>query len=98
MPAALDGRVALITGSASGQGREAAVRFASEGAAIAVADVDEAGSAETVRRAVEAGLAGGSIEDFTGRRRAPRCRCRGSASSSPPAETTSNAHTAWSKP
>ena len=55
MPAALDGRVALITGSASGQGREAAVRFASEGAAIAVADVDEAGSAETVRRVEAAG-------------------------------------------
>jgi NAD(P)-dependent dehydrogenase (short-subunit alcohol dehydrogenase family) len=46
----LDGRVALITGSASGQGRASAERFAAHGAAIAVVDIDDDGSAETVRR------------------------------------------------
>jgi 3-oxoacyl-[acyl-carrier protein] reductase len=44
----LDGRVALVTGAASGQGRAASLLFASEGARIAVVDIDEAGSAETV--------------------------------------------------
>src|SRR5687768_14387733 len=39
--ALLDGRVAFITGGASGIGRAAAVRFAREGARIAVADTDE---------------------------------------------------------
>jgi NAD(P)-dependent dehydrogenase (short-subunit alcohol dehydrogenase family) len=39
--ALLDGKVAFITGAASGIGRAAAVRFAKEGARIAVADTDE---------------------------------------------------------
>ena len=43
----LEGRVALITGAASGQGRAAAVRFASHGASIAIADIDDEGSAQT---------------------------------------------------
>jgi NAD(P)-dependent dehydrogenase (short-subunit alcohol dehydrogenase family) len=46
----LEGRVALITGSASGQGRAAAERLAAHGAAIAVVDIADEGSAETVRR------------------------------------------------
>ena len=46
----LEGRVALITGSASGQGRAAALRFATHGAAIAIVDIDGAGSAETARQ------------------------------------------------
>jgi NAD(P)-dependent dehydrogenase (short-subunit alcohol dehydrogenase family) len=46
---ALGGRVALITGAASGQGRAAAVLFAQEGALVLVADIDDAGAAETVR-------------------------------------------------
>lgn len=37
----LAGKVALITGAGGGMGRVAALRFASEGAAIAVVDVDE---------------------------------------------------------
>src|SRR3954454_23634449 len=46
----LEGRVALITGAASGQGQHAATLFAEHGASIAVIDIDDAGSAETVSR------------------------------------------------
>jgi len=46
--AQLAGRVALITGSASGQGRAAAQLFAEHGAAIAVVDIDDDGARETV--------------------------------------------------
>ena len=46
MAGRLAGRIALITGAASGIGRAAAERFAEEGAAVVVADVqEEAGSA-----------------------------------------------------
>jgi 3-oxoacyl-[acyl-carrier protein] reductase len=45
----LEDRVALITGSGSGQGRAAAVLFAEHGARVAVIDIDDAGAAETVR-------------------------------------------------
>jgi NAD(P)-dependent dehydrogenase (short-subunit alcohol dehydrogenase family) len=45
----LEDRVALITGSGSGQGRAAAVLFAEQGARIAVIDIDDAGASETVR-------------------------------------------------
>lgn len=51
----LEGKVALITGSASGQGRAAAERFAAHGASIAVVDIANEGSAETVRRVEAAG-------------------------------------------
>jgi 3-oxoacyl-[acyl-carrier protein] reductase len=44
----LDGRVALITGAASGQGRAAALLFAAHGASIAVIDVNDEGAGETV--------------------------------------------------
>jgi NAD(P)-dependent dehydrogenase (short-subunit alcohol dehydrogenase family) len=44
----LGGRVALITGAASGQGRAAAILFASHGASIAVIDINDDGAAETV--------------------------------------------------
>jgi NAD(P)-dependent dehydrogenase (short-subunit alcohol dehydrogenase family) len=44
----LDGKVALITGTAGGQGRAAALRFAAEGARVFGCDLDAAGAAETV--------------------------------------------------
>lgn len=48
MPA-LSGRVALVTGAASGIGRAAALAFAREGARVVVSDVAAPGGDETVR-------------------------------------------------
>jgi len=45
----LDGKVAVVTGAASGNGRGMAVRFAEDGADVVVADVDAAGMEETAR-------------------------------------------------
>jgi 3-oxoacyl-[acyl-carrier protein] reductase len=55
MTGKLEGSVALITGSASGQGRAAAVRFAGEGAHIVIADIDDAGAAKTAAMVEEVG-------------------------------------------
>jgi 3-oxoacyl-[acyl-carrier protein] reductase len=51
----LAGKVALITGAASGQGRAASILFARHGARIVVADLNEAGAADTVRMVEAAG-------------------------------------------
>jgi glucose 1-dehydrogenase len=45
----LDGKVALVTGAASGNGRAMALRFAEDGADVVIADLDDAGMAETAR-------------------------------------------------
>src|SRR5262245_1634199 len=44
----VSGKVALVTGSASGIGRAAALKFAAEGAKVVVSDVNSDGGNETV--------------------------------------------------
>lgn len=51
----LDNKVAIITGAASGMGRGTAVRFAGEGAAVVIADLNEEGGAAAVRDCRESG-------------------------------------------
>ena len=51
----LAGKIALITGAGSGQGQEAAVLFAKEGAQVIVTDVNEDGVKQTVEMVKEAG-------------------------------------------
>jgi NAD(P)-dependent dehydrogenase (short-subunit alcohol dehydrogenase family) len=58
MAGRLGGKVALITGAGLGIGREAALRFAAEGASVVVVDIDDASAKETVARIDGAGGAG----------------------------------------
>lgn len=51
----LEGKVALITGTGSGQGREAALRFTAEGAKVVGCDVNEEGQAQTKQMVRAAG-------------------------------------------
>lgn len=51
----LPNKVALITGAGSGIGRETALLFAQEGAAIVAVDVNDVGGQETVQRLTDAG-------------------------------------------
>jgi meso-butanediol dehydrogenase / (S,S)-butanediol dehydrogenase / diacetyl reductase len=50
MTGLFNGSVALVTGAATGIGRSAALRFAAEGAKVAVVDVNAVESSETARR------------------------------------------------
>jgi NAD(P)-dependent dehydrogenase (short-subunit alcohol dehydrogenase family) len=52
---ALKGRVALVTGGASGLGRATARVLAAAGAHVAIGDVNAAGSEETLRQVTDAG-------------------------------------------
>jgi NAD(P)-dependent dehydrogenase (short-subunit alcohol dehydrogenase family) len=51
----LDGKVAVVTGAASGINRAIATRFAVEGARVVVADIDEPGGRDTARHITSAG-------------------------------------------
>jgi NAD(P)-dependent dehydrogenase (short-subunit alcohol dehydrogenase family) len=55
MAAQLDGKVALVTGGASGIGRATALAFMREGARLMIADINEAGGRETVDLVVKGG-------------------------------------------
>ncbi len=59
----LDGKVAFVTGAASGIGRATALAFAREGANVVVADIDQRGSQDTA----------GAIEDLDGQAFAVVC-------------------------
>jgi NAD(P)-dependent dehydrogenase (short-subunit alcohol dehydrogenase family) len=61
MAGLLEGKAGLVTGAASGIGRACAIRFAQEGAAVVVADLESSREGgETIVKAIEA--AGGRAE------------------------------------
>jgi 3-oxoacyl-[acyl-carrier protein] reductase len=64
----LEDKVALITGSGSGQGRAAAEAFAAHGARLAVIDIDDAGAEQTVQRIRAAGGAAFALHADVSRR------------------------------
>jgi len=51
----MQGKVGIVTAAASGMGRAGALRFAQEGAAVGVADIDQAGVDAVVREIEAAG-------------------------------------------
>jgi len=51
----LEGKVAIVTGAASGIGRASAERFAAEGARVVIADLDASGAQEVANGIVEDG-------------------------------------------
>ncbi len=59
--AGLDGRVALVTGGASGLGRATCLALAAQGVHAVAADIDEAGAKATVEAIESAGGSGESV-------------------------------------
>jgi NAD(P)-dependent dehydrogenase (short-subunit alcohol dehydrogenase family) len=55
MPGRLEGKIALVTGGASGIGRATALTFAREGAKLVIADMNEDGGQQTVHMITEKG-------------------------------------------
>jgi len=55
MPGRVEGKVALVTGGASGIGRATALTFAREGAKLVIADMNEDGGQQTVHLITEQG-------------------------------------------
>src|SRR3989441_9462643 len=55
MPGRVEGKVALVTGGASGIGRATALTFAREGAKLVIADMNEEGGHQTVHMITENG-------------------------------------------
>ena len=51
----LHNKIGIVTAAASGMGRAGALRFAQEGAAVAVVDIDEAGANAVAEQITEAG-------------------------------------------
>ena len=58
MAGLVEGKVALVTGSGSGIGRQSALAFAREGAKVVVSDIVVEGGEETVRLIREHGRRG----------------------------------------
>ncbi|MFI9592449.1 SDR family NAD(P)-dependent oxidoreductase [Nonomuraea sp. NPDC052265] len=58
----LDGKVAIVTGGASGIGRATALLFAEAGAQVVVADIDGAGAEETAKAITQAGASAVAVQ------------------------------------
>jgi NAD(P)-dependent dehydrogenase (short-subunit alcohol dehydrogenase family) len=69
----LDGKVAVITGAASGQGLASARRFAAEGARLALLDWDGAGLADTEKEMAGADVASWTVDLSDGAKVAEVC-------------------------